>query len=35
LLFASNPNSGIRAGSMRSMLVRLERIVMMHALIVL
>jgi hypothetical protein len=35
LLFASNPNSGIRARSMRSVLVRLECIVMMWASIVL
>jgi hypothetical protein len=35
LLFASNPNSGIRAGSMRSMLVRLEHTVLMWALTVL
>jgi hypothetical protein len=34
-LFASNPNSGIRAGSMRIMLVRLEHILMMWALIIL
>jgi hypothetical protein len=35
LLFASNPNSGIKAGSMRSMLVRFEHIVTIWALIVL
>jgi hypothetical protein len=34
LLFASNPNSGIRAGSMRSMLIQLEYIVLMQALII-
>jgi hypothetical protein len=35
LLFASNPNSGIRARSMRSMLAWLERIMLMRALIIL
>jgi hypothetical protein len=35
LLSAPNPNSGIRAGSMRSMLVWLERIILVRELIIL